>query len=529
MAMPSENTGKSADTPFVYFVSGTPVYPPNSIYQSTRAALEAAKEKPFKEVVKDLAKTGNVGGTWAVLPEGWWYHFFSVYLNYFRNNFAEPDTMENSALEALKLMVKTPPEAAWQGLVAYITADIDNLSGWTKSWIKQSAEERNVFKGEDGNYYYRDHDGILIQIIGAKTTPETHLDFITDQIIRNFGCLRQIFNVFSVFAIAWEFERDSSLFPRSMKAMLVEPKFQSTAHTWHLMQFERTRSIRWRPLSNFCDPDWLAGDLLARITDTLDRDLWRERVEKAKDQPNCLDQDCPWQLDYVLDSTVAIGKDEEIYFQFEGKTFRWINGTPETKATISIGVKNLNDHRAEDEMLNRLLSVLVWEHRQPIVKEGGVGGARRPLPLTWGPRMSFGLQIDPQYLFRDAGKYSEPRWLALALFKEGVNSRSVFYRFFNFWKILEVAIKEKKARWDWINTKVSKLGSHRERVEEIVKGNPDVAEYLDYSGRCAIAHVFRDPIVNPDDYDDYVRISQDARVVEELARAAVEQFLPAPK
>jgi hypothetical protein len=70
------------------------------------------------------------------------------------------------------------------------------------------------------------------------------------------------------------------------------------------------------------------------------------------------------------------------------------------------------------------------------------------------------------------------------------------------------------------------LELHRERVQEIVKNDSNVAEYLDYSGRCAIAHVFRDPIVNPDDYDDYVRISQDVRVVKDLARAAVEEFLP---
>jgi hypothetical protein len=67
---------------------------------------------------------------------------------------------------------------------------------------------------------------------------------------------------------------------------------------------------------------------------------------------------------------------------------------------------------------------------------------------------------------------------------------------------------------------------NRDRAKEIATTNADVAEYLDYSGRCAIAHVFRDPIVNPDDYEDHVRISQDVRVVEELARAAVEEFLP---
>jgi hypothetical protein len=292
------------------------------------------------------------------------------------------------------------------------------------------------------------------------------------------------------------------------------------------MQFERTRSIRWRPLSNFCDPDWLAGDVLARLTDTLDRNLWQARVEKQKDHVNSLDDDCPWQLDYVLDSDLAIGKQEQTYFPFEGGTFRWINGTPETKATISIGVKNLKNHRTEDESLNRLLSVLVWEHGQSIVKEGGVAGARRSIPMIWGPRMASGVEIDPQYLFRGPTTYSEERWLALALFKEGVNSDSVFYKFVNFWKILEKTIKKKKARLTWINSKGPQLGSHRERIDEIMKKNADLAEYLYDSGRCAIVHVFHDPIVNPDDYNDFVRISEDVRIVQELARAAVDEFLP---
>jgi hypothetical protein len=522
--MPFENAVKSTETPFVYFVSGIPVYPPNKIYECLSAALGASGEKPLVEVLKEYARGGDVGGSWTVLPEGWWYHFLLTYLTHFRNNFAEPEELEESAIKALNMMAKRPPEAVWSDLVAYVISDIDKLSGWTKSWIKDSSERKNVFKGEGGNYYCKDLDGTLIKIVGAKTTPETRLDFITDQVLRKSGCLRQIFETFAAFAIAHEFECDPSQFPRSMKAVLVEPKFRATSHHWRLMQYERTRSICWRPLSNFCDPDWLSGDLLARITDTLDRNLWQEKIEKQKNEPNSLDEGCAWQIDYVLDSAVAIGKNEEIYFPFEGRTFRWINGTAETKATISIGVKNLNEHRTEDESLNRLLSLLVWEHRQSIVKESGVGGARRPIPHIWGPRMSFGVQIDPQFLFPNSEHYSGRRWLALALFKEGFNAASVFYQFLNFWKIIEVAIKERNGRRDWINAKAVQL--RRDRIQEILKKNANAAEYLDYSGRCAIAHVFNDPVVNPDDYDDFVRISQDVDVVEELARAAVEEFLP---
>ena len=518
-----ENTGDHAETPFVYFVRGTPVYPPNSIYDCAREALKAEN---VREAIKKLISEGDVGGTWTVLPEGWWFHFLLQYVEYFQNSFSDPKEMETSAIELLKLMATLPPAEAWGHILGFVINDIDNLSGWGKSWLKESAERLNVQKGEDGLYYTQELHGTMVQIIGATTTPETKIDFITDQIIREYGCIRQVFNAFSVFAIAAEFRGNRSFFPKSMKAVLQAPEFRGTSYHWQLMQYERTRSIKWRPFSNFCDPEWLAADMLARLTDTLDRDTWQQRMATYGTAASSLDDDCKWQTDYVLDSTVSIGSEAEIYFRFQDKTFRWINGTAESKALLSVGVKDLSNHKTEDECLNRLLSVLVWEHRHPIVKQDGIGGRKRPLPLTWGPRSSFGLRIDPGYLFGKTGKYSEERWLTLALYKEGVNSRSVFYRFLNFWKIIEVALKDKNDRWAWINAKAPKISVHQDRIKHITSANPNIAEYLDYSGRCAIAHVFRRPFVDPDDYDDYSRISQDVRIVEELARAAVDEFLP---
>ena len=70
-----QNAVKSTETPFVYFVSGTAVYPPNTIYDAANAALARAGEMSLREVLKGLAKVGDVAGTWTVLPEGWWYHF----------------------------------------------------------------------------------------------------------------------------------------------------------------------------------------------------------------------------------------------------------------------------------------------------------------------------------------------------------------------------------------------------------------------------------------------------------------------
>jgi len=518
-----ENTGNGSDTPFVYFVSGTPAYPPNSLYEAARETLGA--DGDFREALRKRIENGLVDGTWTITPKAWWFHFLLQYVDYFRNNFSDPYDMEASAVEVLRLIMQSSPDKAWNRVLEFVIKNIDSLSGWNKSWIKQSAERLNVTKGDNGNYYTQESNGSLVQIIGAVTTPETHLDFITDQIIRPYGCLRHLLNVFAIFAIGHEFATHPSSFPRSLKAVLQEPKMQSSTFQWQLMQYDRTRTIRWRPFSNLCDPEWLAGDMLARITDTLDRNVWQERIEKYGSAPSGLDDDCKWQTDYVLDSVISIGRDQEIYFTFSNKTFRWINGTAESKALLSVGVKDIDNHKTEDETLNRLLSVLVWEHRQPIVKRDGIGGPKRPLPLTWASRSSFGVQIDPQHLFGTVATFSEERWLALALYKEGVNSGSVFYRFLNFWKTIEVALKDKKDRWKWINTTAPQLGIHKERINQVTLTNPNIAEYLDYSCRSAIAHVFRRPIVNPDGYEDYVRISRDVKIVEQLGRMAVEQFL----
>ena len=55
-----------------------------------------------------------------------------------------------------------------------------------------------MFQGEDENYYYRNHDGEPVQIIGAKTTQETRLDFILSQLLVRTGFLRQFLGLFSI-------------------------------------------------------------------------------------------------------------------------------------------------------------------------------------------------------------------------------------------------------------------------------------------------------------------------------------------
>jgi len=516
---------EALSTPFVRFVSGTLALPPNTLYESAHEVLARLRGQSIEEVFKGLIQTGLIGGQHTVLPESTWYALFKDYLTYFSREFSDSAGLGALLVESLAIMSLRPHEDAWKRLEDFLVRAIDELSGWNKSWLKEDAENRGVFKGDDGNYYYRDLDGTLIQVIGLKTLPETHLDYITDSLMRGFGPIRKILNVFALFAISEDFTNHSTIYPRSVRLLIPEPEFGMLSPHWHRMQFHQVRTVRWRPQDILCDPEWLAEQLLARLSDNLDRDLWSEHIEKYKERENKLDADCPFQLDYVLDSGLIIGDEEEVYFSFEGKTFRWINGTPESQAVLSVGCKNLNDP-SETEAVDRLLSSLVWSHSVSIRKGSGFGGARRTLPLTWGPRMSGGIKIDPQYLLSDHKPgASVRRNLALALYKEGKNAESVFYRYLSYWKILEVAIPDKGKRWDWINKNVGRATFDKQRVTEIGAVNPNIAEYLDYSGRCAIAHVFRQPIVDPDDREDNIRISKDVRLVEDLARLAIKDGL----
>src|SRR5260370_14452289 len=173
-----------------------------------------------------------------------------------------------------------------------------------------------------------------------------------------------------------------------------------------------------------CDPNWLASDLLGSMTDTLKVDYFKHRIDTRKPDDSWADDPCRFQVEYVIDSMVRIEHTEDAYIEFEGKTFRWINGTAERDAVVIVPVKDLNNTEAEVEKLNRLLSAIVWEHKHHIRKVWGMGGSRKPFPSAYGPRVSVGVIVEPYFLsyFPGHKEITDVQWLALALFREGVKS-----------------------------------------------------------------------------------------------------------
>ena len=144
------------------------------------------------------------------------------------------------------------------------------------------------------------------------------------------------------------------------------------------------------------------------------------------------------------------------------------------------------------------------------------------MPFIVSPRSIFSLKIDPRFPFRlNPNLIGQTEILVLAIFREAINARSVFYSFLNYWKIIEVIFRPKKQRFDWVEQSAAHLTQERERVAAILQNNRRISEYLDNNCRNAVVHVFRPPFVNPDSGNDFVRLSLDLPIVRSLAKVAM--------
>jgi hypothetical protein len=235
-------------------------------------------------------------------------------------------------------------------------------------------------------------------------------------------------------------------------------------------------------------------------------------------------------MDYVLDTTLKIGTDPYAYVTFEGKVLRWINGTAEAEATISVGVANLHDHRAEDDQLNRFLSLLVWQHGGHARIKEGVGGARTAHSKVYSPRMSVGLRVDPGCLQRGTKlALTTDQRLALGLYREAQNSSSTFYEFLSYYKILELAVPNKgnTSQREWLSTFAIPKLEHLPgmgRLKEILAIHSDLEKYLRDVKVNGIKHAIK-RTVDPDNPLDQISTTKDNHLMREIAKLVMRDRL----
>jgi Methylamine utilization protein MauJ len=187
--------------------------------------------------------------------------------------------------------------------------------------------------------------------------------------------------------------------------------------------------------------------------------------------------------------------------------------------------------RAEYEVLvMRFISMLSWiEEKGFSVEGGGPSGSNLPRPMGREKERGFSIcdEFDLSYLPEVT---DDDAMLALALMREGRGINHVGYAFLSFYKILETAFPSGTKRIAWIASSIAGLSGYgvKDALDGIkVQGittPDDIGTHLFKSGRCAMAHGARKPIIDPDKPGDLRRLGSELPIVRALATKAIEDI-----
>ncbi len=228
----------------------------------------------------------------------------------------------------------------------------------------------------------------------------------------------------------------------------------------------------------------------------------------------------------------AIWPSKEINIDFGGNRLCLKPATKDTEQSVHINLANISDRDALT-LINRFLSVLSWCDDQPL--ENRYGWSGNPVPAAV-PRESRILGSSTVFPFYRTIEGSKKARLSLALFREGRTVNSVPFAFLSYFKILNIFWNDKTTTIDGerknaiiegIRETIPKLKCDMalRRLRVLGTTESDVPKYLYGSGRCAIAHAYADPIIDPDDVSDLYRLSEDMNIVKAIAEHLIENDL----
>jgi hypothetical protein len=114
--------------------------------------------------------------------------------------------------------------------------------------------------------------------------------------------------------------------------------------------------------------------------------------------------------------------------------------------------------------------------------------------------------------------------IALALYREAIGVRSTPYEFLGYFKIINTRYPSPAEQVSWIKRTIPLLSDEdaKKRASDLSKAQADIGDYLYVSGRCAVAHAYSDPVVDPDNAEGVLRLSADMPLARALAEYLIE-------
>ncbi len=498
-------------------------------------ALKASlnHEQAFRELIKDIADGSGSG----ISPDSTWFQAARELYEGYKRYYSSTNVAEGTKIALLglfELLAQGGDERmSWDKIRTYLIDNLDQLSPMPDRYLA-TFEGHEVKRDAGGIYYYEDDKLGTVIIQGLKTPAEETLRFYTEDTQMPFGRLYRILKFIALFDIAYEYTHSPGDFPSKLSCTLYDNDGWPSYLSWQWQMpspFEYV-PMQWYPRSPFSNPQWLGSDLVMNLTfpnsepgkPILPTPPTNESLQRFNDAF----RGYKWQLEIPMISSILLGEEPEVYFDFLGRKVRWVNGNAFIEPMLTIPC---NDEDGADglEIARKFLSLLNIEHEVALSEQ--LISIQQPRYIPWfkQPRMTVFNLVSPDYALPqdDYTKYKDKKWYALAFMREAVSSQSIHYSYLNYFKVIELANKgDGDKTKKWINANIERVCKTKNidwYEENVAKGGEaDPGLYLWKTGRVAIAHAEYTYQVkgthNPDNPRDWQRTRKDLTVVRELAK-----------
>jgi hypothetical protein len=210
---------------------------------------------------------------------------------------------------------------------------------------------------------------------------------------------------------------------------------------------------------------------------------------------------------------------------FEGEVLTLRPSENRSYADICVQYEHPAGKAGAIERVNRFLSAMAWHHRAA-TRVVFYGSATHPIPF--GQTLSRPIGNMHFHVPPTIRTPTDPKAkLALALYREAISIQGPPYAFLGYAKIINICYEHGPDQKAWINRTLPLLTDPdaTARITALSGAYPDLGDYLYRSGRCAIAHAYGTPVVDPDNPDDILRLMGDMPLVKALAEHLIQHEL----
>jgi hypothetical protein len=504
-------------------------------------AYKKTSSQVFKVIIEDISD----GSGWGIHPDSTWFRAIQELFELYKDwQNPEKDKAVGIIVEILKILSRdTNIEDAWDVTIKKIEKNLEILSCWEFTYIRQFGKEHKIQRDPNGTYYQIE-DGKKIKVIGTKTIEENKFAFISDDIKRDFGKISSLIKLIEMLFISLDFQKNPQPYRNELSYLLSE----SNNNTWFLQGSWRVETayelipIAWHPRNYYTDVNWLKSEVISVLAKKCRVDNWAvPKIPSTDDKISKWEEafkNYPSQYEVAYETDIIFGgvNSDEVYFEFEGRKLRWVNGTKYIYPTLIIPAKD-NTYKEERDISQKFISSLVFSEKYPI-RECCTGGCpKRFPPFIRQPRSHMFLGIPKKVLISLSKKRTTKEWDALSYYKEAINSESVYFKFLCFYNTIKIAFLDPLTNVEgndktdkWIDSQAQKLSIPQTLLTNLASQGKTLSEYLRHEGgRDAIAHVgtltrgkHPHPTIIPDNIKDREKIRELIPIVQELATIVIE-------